>query len=181
MEYFDLTTLAICLHCSNIYIIYFKYIYIYIIYFKYIYIYIICNYCPFLLQYSQGLAARMVPPPWRGAGRFVAWLSTSVSNYSKALASGLQLQFREFWRWVFFLRNWTNRCELMFVPQQSVGNWFWSVLLIFLAPHVCASMPSRSHPIQRRDVSFGLFRSTQSETELEASCWFASLRVLGTT
>ena len=26
----------------------------------------------------------MVPPPWRGAGRFVAWLSTSVSNYSKA-------------------------------------------------------------------------------------------------
>ena len=61
MEYFDLTTLAICLHCSNIYIIYFKYIYYYI-----------CNYCPFLLQYSQGLAARMVPPPWRGAGRFVA-------------------------------------------------------------------------------------------------------------
>ena len=27
---------------------------------------------------------RIVPPPWRGAGRFVAWLSTSVSNYSKA-------------------------------------------------------------------------------------------------
>ena len=26
----------------------------------------------------------MVPPPWRGAGRFVAWLSTSMSNYSKA-------------------------------------------------------------------------------------------------
>ena len=26
----------------------------------------------------------MVPPPWRGAGRFVAWLSTSVNNYSKA-------------------------------------------------------------------------------------------------
>ena len=27
---------------------------------------------------------RIVPPPWRGAGRFVAWLSTSASNYSKA-------------------------------------------------------------------------------------------------
>ena len=75
--------------------------------------------------------------------------------------------------------NWTNRCELMFAPQQSVGDWSWSVLLIFLAPHACAIMPSRSHPIQRRDVSFCLLRSSQSETGLEASCWFSSLRVLG--
>ena len=30
--------------------------------------------------------------------------------------------------------NATKRCELMFAPQQSVGDWSWSVLLIFLAP-----------------------------------------------
>ena len=30
--------------------------------------------------------------------------------------------------------NATKRCELMFAPQQSVGDWSWSVLPIFLAP-----------------------------------------------
>ena len=49
----------------------------------------------------------------------------------------------------------------------------WSVLLIFLAPHACAIMPSRSHPMRRRDVSLCLLRSSQSETGLEASCWFS--------
>ena len=49
--------------------------------------------------------------------------------------------------------NATKRCELMFAPQQSVGDWSWSVLLIFLAPHACAIIRSRSHPMRRRDVS----------------------------
>ena len=48
---------------------------------------------------------RIVPPPWRGAGRFVAWLSTSGSNYSKTGSFvSLQLQLRELWWYdtVFF-------------------------------------------------------------------------------
>ena len=32
----------------------------------------------------------------------------------------------------FFLRNWTNRCELMFVPQQSVGDIIIIIIMIII-------------------------------------------------
>ena len=57
MAYFDLKALAICWHCYKTYL----------------------N-IAFFYNTSED---RIVPPPWRGAGRFVAWLSTSGSNYSK--------------------------------------------------------------------------------------------------
>ena len=63
--------------------------------------------------------------------------------------------------------NRTNRCKLLFAPQQSVGDWSWTFVLIFLVPDICAIMQSRSNPIQRRDMG------------LEASCWFSSLCYFG--
>ena len=32
----------------------------------------------------------------------------------------------------FFLRNWTNRCELMFVPQQSVGDIIIIIMIMIM-------------------------------------------------
>ena len=36
--------------------------------------------------------------------------------------------------------NATKRFELLFAPQQSVGDWSWSVLLIFLAPRAWGNL-----------------------------------------
>ena len=43
----------------------------------------------------------------------------------------------------FFLRNWTNRCELMFVPQQSVGDIIIIIIIIIIMCQRC--LPATGH------------------------------------